>query len=186
MATDEPCRECPNTRVWEGLAGLTDFPQSAHGVPTSHSRNERCGDGERTADARCNIPFLGNKTPPALLAVPCRQLRALPRDRTHTVGLQEYQPRAAYTDAVYRGHESSDPPFADFPLTTQITPTNIHICRACNKVPAVLAIVGDIRLGESPFLICRPCWRWMGLPKGEDAEKIEVVTLPKHAVSCVQ
>lgn len=85
-----------------------------------------------------------------------------------------------------RGHESSDPPFADFPLTTQITPTNIHICRACNKVPAVLAIVGDIRLGESPFLICRPCWRWMGLPKGEDAEKIEVVTLPKHAVSCVQ
>lgn len=72
---------------------------------------------------------------------------------------------------------SSDPPVSSYPLTTQITPPLLDLCRACNKVPAVYSIIGDIRLGESPFLICRPCWRWMGEPK-EDG--VVVVPLSRH------
>ncbi|TCD71259.1 hypothetical protein EIP91_011737 [Steccherinum ochraceum] len=73
-----------------------------------------------------------------------------------------------------------DPPPDAYPLTTQITPPLLDLCRACNKVPAVLAIVGDVRLGESPFVICRPCWKWMGPPRGDDADEVSVVSLPKH------
>ncbi|KAL6310357.1 snRNA-activating protein of 50kDa MW C terminal-domain-containing protein [Sparassis latifolia] len=76
-----------------------------------------------------------------------------------------------------RLHHPSDPPHAAFPLTTQITPPLLDICRACNKVPAVFAIVGDVRLGESPFVICGPCWRWMGERK--DAGVV-VVPLPRQ------
>ncbi|EMD37891.1 hypothetical protein CERSUDRAFT_83638 [Gelatoporia subvermispora B] len=73
-----------------------------------------------------------------------------------------------------------DPPSSAFPLTSQITPPLLDMCRACNKVPAVYAIIGDVRLGETPFVICGPCWRWMGEPNGTDAESIIVVPLPKH------
>ncbi|TFK93766.1 hypothetical protein K466DRAFT_477981 [Polyporus arcularius HHB13444] len=69
-------------------------------------------------------------------------------------------------------------PQAGYPLTTQITPPLLDFCRVCTKVPAVYSIVGDIRLGESPFLICAPCWRGMGEPK--DGAEVLVVPLPKH------
>jgi len=72
-----------------------------------------------------------------------------------------------------------DPP-SGYPLTTQITPP-LHVnCRACSKVPAVYSIVGDVRLGESPCILCAPCWRIMGMPKDKEAEKIMVVPLPKY------
>lgn len=74
----------------------------------------------------------------------------------------------------------TDPPSSAYPLTTQITPPLLDLCRACNKVPAVLSIVGDIRLGETPFVICRPCWKCMGMPKDEEAQRVIVVPLPKH------
>ncbi|CAL1707632.1 unnamed protein product [Somion occarium] len=74
----------------------------------------------------------------------------------------------------------SDPPLSSYPLTTQITPPLLDNCRICNKVPAVYSVVGDIRLGESPFVVCAPCWRWMGMPKGEGAKNVTVVPLPKH------
>ncbi|KAG5720044.1 hypothetical protein E4T56_gene5653 [Termitomyces sp. T112] len=35
-----------------------------------------------------------------------------------------------------------------YPLTLQITPALLDLCRACAKVPAALSIIGDIRLGE--------------------------------------
>jgi snRNA-activating protein complex subunit 3 len=82
--------------------------------------------------------------------------------------------------AAYRAHHPSDPPLEKFPLTTQITPRLLDTCRACNKAPAVYSIIGDIRLGESPFVICKPCWRWMVPLKGESLEKVQVVPLPKH------
>ncbi|KAI9442163.1 snRNA-activating protein of 50kDa MW C terminal-domain-containing protein [Lactarius indigo] len=72
-----------------------------------------------------------------------------------------------------------DPP-SGYPLTTQITPPLLGNCRACTKVPAVYSVVGDIRLGESPCLLCAPCWRNMGLPKGKDANAVMVIPLPKH------
>lgn len=69
-----------------------------------------------------------------------------------------------------------DPP-AGYPLTVQITPPLLDLCRACGKVPAVWSIVGDIRLGESPCILCAPCWRNMGDPS---EEAVIVVPLPKH------
>ncbi|KAG1744376.1 hypothetical protein EDB19DRAFT_1694817 [Suillus lakei] len=50
------------------------------------------------------------------------------------------------------------------------------LCRACGKVPAVHSIVGDIRLGESPCLLCAPCWRTVGHPHN-DHEGVMVVPL---------
>ncbi|KAF8274461.1 snRNA-activating protein of 50kDa MW C terminal-domain-containing protein [Lactarius quietus] len=71
-------------------------------------------------------------------------------------------------------------PRSGYPLTTQITPPLLGNCRACAKVPAVYSVVGDIRLGESPCLLCTPCWRSMGMPKGQDANAVMVIPLPKH------
>jgi len=71
-------------------------------------------------------------------------------------------------------------PRSGYPLTTQITPPMLGNCRACTKVPAVYSVVGDIRLGESPCLLCAPCWRSMGMPKGQDANAVMVIPLPKH------
>lgn len=48
----------------------------------------------------------------------------------------------------------------------QATPPLLDLCRACSKVPAIVSIVGDVRLGESPCLMCGPCWRNMGDPLG--------------------
>ncbi|KAF8844640.1 hypothetical protein BDN67DRAFT_1065814 [Paxillus ammoniavirescens] len=73
----------------------------------------------------------------------------------------------------------SDPP-SGYPLTLHITPALPEICKACSKVPAVFAIVGDIRLGESPCLLCAPCWRNMGPPRDVDVDDVMVVPLVKH------
>lgn len=79
-----------------------------------------------------------------------------------------------------RLRHATDPPTSAYPLTTQITPPLLDLCRACNKVPATLAITGDIRLSESPFVICGPCWRWMGEPNGSNAQDVMVVPLGKY------
>jgi len=50
----------------------------------------------------------------------------------------------------------------NYPMTIQISPVLMDLCRACNKIPATWSIVGDIRLGESPCVLCGPCWRQMG------------------------
>jgi len=63
-----------------------------------------------------------------------------------------------------------------FPLTLQVTPPLPPLCRACTKVPATYSIVGDIRLGESPCVLCRVCWRVMG----EGGEGVMVVPLPRY------
>ncbi|THH21344.1 hypothetical protein EW146_g204 [Bondarzewia mesenterica] len=72
-----------------------------------------------------------------------------------------------------------DPP-AGYPLALQITPPLLSVCRACMKVPAVYSIVGDMRLGESPSVLCAPCWRNMGEPNGPNPERVMVIPLPKH------
>ena len=60
-----------------------------------------------------------------------------------------------------------------YPLTIQITPSPFDLCRACSRVPAVWSIVGDVRLGENPCVLCDPCWKSMGESKEEG-----VVALP--------
>ena len=72
-----------------------------------------------------------------------------------------------------------DPP-CGYPLTVHVAPFLGDVCKACAKVPAVLTVVGDIRLGESPCLLCAPCWRNMGPPRKEDAEQVMVVPLVRH------
>jgi len=78
-------------------------------------------------------------------------------------------------DQIRLKHESD--PSSGYPLTLQITPLLLDLCRACGKVPAVRSIVNDARLSENPFLICAPCWRSM-----EDGKKegVIVVPLPKR------
>ncbi|KAI9508786.1 snRNA-activating protein of 50kDa MW C terminal-domain-containing protein [Russula earlei] len=76
-----------------------------------------------------------------------------------------------------------DPP-TGYPLTSQLTPPLLGNCRACSKVPGVYSIVGDVRLGESPCILCAPCWRNMGMPKGKDAETIMVIPLAKYEFGC--
>ncbi|TFK20984.1 hypothetical protein FA15DRAFT_598763 [Coprinopsis marcescibilis] len=67
-------------------------------------------------------------------------------------------------------------PVSGYPQILQVTPPISTLCRACHKVPAVLSVVGDIRLGESPCILCGPCWDAMGLPV--DTEAITTIPLP--------
>jgi snRNA-activating protein complex subunit 3 len=67
-----------------------------------------------------------------------------------------------------------------YPLTLAIQPIMIDMCRGCFKVPAVWAVQGDIRLGESPCMLCAPCWRKMGMPRNANTGQILVVPLPKY------
>ena len=55
------------------------------------------------------------------------------------------------------------------------TPTLSELCKACCKVPAIISVVGDIRLGESPCLLCMPCWRAMGPAKDEGVTVSQLV-----------
>ncbi|OAX41083.1 hypothetical protein K503DRAFT_686222, partial [Rhizopogon vinicolor AM-OR11-026] len=71
-----------------------------------------------------------------------------------------------------------DPP-AGYPLMLHLTPTLLDLCRACSKVPAVYSVVGDMRLGESPCLLCAPCWRTIGLPP-KNYEDVMLIPLVKH------
>lgn len=75
----------------------------------------------------------------------------------------------------------SDPP-SGFPITLHITPAIVDLCQACARVPASVAIVGDIRLGQSPCKLCGPCWRMLGEPT--DGENITVVPMLKHELGC--
>ena len=107
----------------------------------------------------------------------CEHFFVIEQIRSVLVSLLSHVPSLT---CFYRLHHPSDPPLSSYPLTTQITPPLLDTCRACNKVPAVYAILGDVRLGESPFVICGPCWRCMGLPRGEDAQTVTVVPLPAY------
>jgi len=78
-------------------------------------------------------------------------------------------------DQIRLVHQSD--PRSGYPLTLQITPPLLDVCRGCNRVPAVWAIVGDIRLSESPCILCDPCWKNMGEPQDGG---ILVAPLPKH------
>lgn len=76
-------------------------------------------------------------------------------------------------DQIRLAHASD--PSSGYPLTLHLTPTVQDLCRACGKVPAVYSIVGDMRLGESPCLLCAPCWRTMGSPKNDGVMVVPLV-----------
>lgn len=85
-------------------------------------------------------------------------------------------------DQIRLPHPSD--PASGFPLMLYLAPTLSELCRACSKAPAVISVVSDIRLGESPCLLCGPCWRLMGPPK-DDAE-VAVVPLVAHHGSWIE
>ncbi|GJJ06337.1 hypothetical protein Clacol_000528 [Clathrus columnatus] len=72
-------------------------------------------------------------------------------------------------------------PISRYPITLQRTPTLRPLCRICGKIPATLSVLNDMRLGESPFLVCTPCWELFGgAPKPKESESIDdrVVVVP--------
>ncbi|KAL5507382.1 hypothetical protein ACEPAH_6838 [Sanghuangporus vaninii] len=73
-----------------------------------------------------------------------------------------------------------DDPKEGYPLTLHIVPPIIDLCMACSRVPAALSIVDDIRLGQSPFKICQPCWDLFGEPNDNTHTRVLVVPLPKY------
>lgn len=85
-------------------------------------------------------------------------------------------------DQIRLPHPSD--PASGYPLMLCLTPTLSELCRACSKAPAVISVVDDIRLGESPCLLCGPCWRLMGSPKDDAA--VMVVPLVAHCGSWVE
>ncbi|KAH7339864.1 snRNA-activating protein of 50kDa MW C terminal-domain-containing protein [Rhizoctonia solani] len=55
---------------------------------------------------------------------------------------------------------------SNWPYATALSPLpHRALCRVCSRVPAVLAVSGDSRLGESPSLVCDGCWGLLGPPK---------------------
>lgn len=71
-------------------------------------------------------------------------------------------------------------PRSSCPLTLHITPPLLDLCRACTKIPASWSVVGDSRLGESPCVLCGPCWRNMG---ESEEDGVTVLPLPGYSFS---
>ncbi|PBK74562.1 hypothetical protein ARMSODRAFT_952222 [Armillaria solidipes] len=67
-------------------------------------------------------------------------------------------------------------PSSGYPFTLQLTPISLDLCRACYRIPAIWSIVGDLRLGESPCILCGSCWENMGEPD----DGVVVVPFPKY------
>ncbi|KAG8769495.1 hypothetical protein FRC12_004928 [Ceratobasidium sp. 428] len=82
-----------------------------------------------------------------------------------------------------------DPPIptpekpSNWPYVTSLSPVpHRALCRVCSRVPAVLAVSGDTRLGESPSLVCEGCWALLGAPRAgrdytEQGEGLNVLPL---------
>ncbi|KAF6761270.1 snRNA-activating protein of 50kDa MW C terminal-domain-containing protein [Ephemerocybe angulata] len=66
-----------------------------------------------------------------------------------------------------RLYHSSDP-VTGYPIVLQLTPPLSSLCYACHKVSATLSVAGDVRLGESPSLLCGPCWTALGESRDEE------------------
>ena len=103
----------------------------------------------------------------------CEHFIVIDQIRYHFVS---YLFRLPIEFCVFRLQHSSDSP-SGYPLTIQITPSFLDLCRACGKVPAALSVFGDVRLGESPCLMCRPCWDNMGTPPDPS---VAVISLPMY------
>ncbi|PBK91470.1 hypothetical protein ARMGADRAFT_932501, partial [Armillaria gallica] len=78
-------------------------------------------------------------------------------------------------DQIRHASNLSDPS-SRYPFTLQLTPISLDLCRACYRIPAIWSIVRDLRLGESPCILCGSCWENMGEPD----DGVVVVPLPKY------
>lgn len=115
---------------------------------------------------RLNFPY------PIIHAGNCEHFMVVEQIRCVVSSRQSYICSALYP--VNRLLHPSDP-VSGYPVTLQITPPLPTLCYACHKIPATVAVVGDVRLGESPSLMCSPCWNAMG---NSDDELVVVTALP--------
>lgn len=71
-------------------------------------------------------------------------------------------------------------PVSGYPICIQRTPVQRPLCRICSKVPARFSILNDVRLGETPALLCKPCWDLLGPPPSKEGERAEdrVIVVP--------
>ncbi|KAL1741390.1 snRNA-activating protein of 50kDa MW C terminal-domain-containing protein [Schizophyllum fasciatum] len=81
----------------------------------------------------------------------------------------------AVVDEIRMRHPQD--PTVGYPITLRLTPILPTNCKACGNVQPLWSIVGDVRLGESPCLLCDPCWKAMG-PPGDPNNF--VIPLPVH------
>ncbi|KZT61947.1 hypothetical protein CALCODRAFT_303728 [Calocera cornea HHB12733] len=72
-------------------------------------------------------------------------------------------------------HHNAEPDHAEYPLTTFLPVSTTPNCGICKTLPAVIAVSSDIRLAESPCLVCKSCWDVLGWPRGD--EEIKAVRL---------
>ncbi|KZS98456.1 hypothetical protein SISNIDRAFT_481193 [Sistotremastrum niveocremeum HHB9708] len=70
-------------------------------------------------------------------------------------------------------------PVDGYPLTTHLTPVSRGLCRICDFVPASHAIVNDLRLDDSPFVVCKRCLDFLGEPTSYNDSRL-VVPLVEH------
>lgn len=58
-------------------------------------------------------------------------------------------------------HHPSDPA-TNYPIQALLAPRQHALCKLCSRITADLAVNGDVRLGESPYLVCASCWSEFG------------------------
>lgn len=174
----------------------------AEGDVTGYSLDTRSSDGEEGCllliedvvygDGRPGVDYAEkllshvSKLPQEKRPVITKSSAALGRTTFNSLTLRINQPywmlhqgnceHFIVVDQIRLPHPSD--PASGYPLMLHLTPALSELCKACSKAPAVISVVGDIRLGESPCLLCGPCWRSMGSPK--DDGEVMVVPLVAH------
>jgi len=68
-------------------------------------------------------------------------------------------------------------PHSGYPLTIHASPIIRPICRVCEDIPASYALVNDIRLPDTPFLICQRCLNLLGKPNNDESLVIPLISL---------
>ncbi|KAG5219670.1 snRNA-activating protein of MW terminal-domain-containing [Salix suchowensis] len=173
-ADNKPCVMCI-----EGLAygdGQSD-PDYAECVDRLDARGEATKDHESRLHPRhdqAGLIITPNRR--TVLYAPPRQLRALHCRRPNQAIASTLHQCTEILTSSHRLRRPTDL-LSDFPITTHITPVLLDLCRGCCKVPAVYAIVGDVRLPESPCVMCEPCWTNMG---PSDDSDVSVAPLPRR------
>jgi len=76
-------------------------------------------------------------------------------------------------DQISLQHPSD--PRSGYPLTLHTAPPLRGKCRLCENLPAAFSLVNDIRMPDTPFLICRQCLNTIGTVTNEDALVVPLI-----------
>lgn len=70
-------------------------------------------------------------------------------------------------DQIRLQHPSD--PRVGYPFTLHVAPPMRGKCRLCENLPAAFSLVNDLRMPDTPYLICRECMSFIGSVTNEDA-----------------